>query len=104
MASLIRSHLNNRYSLGNHITRGLEQIRQRNGEASATKFGIEVTEKKAIQKMSLSCILEKNSKKEHTFLVFLFIFVNNILLEIISKHIMASNKNKGYNMRKMNVL
>lgn len=59
--------------------------------------------------MSLSCILEKKLKKkkknwEHTFLVFLYIFVNNILLEIISKHIMASNKNKGYNMRKMNVL
>lgn len=46
----------------------------------------------------------KNKKNEHTFLVFLYIFVNNILLEIISKHIMASSKNKGYNMRKMNVL
>lgn len=57
--------------------------------------------------MSLSCILKKFKKKkknEHTFLVFLYIFVNNILLEIISKHIMASSKNKGYNMRKMNVL
>lgn len=55
--------------------------------------------------MSLSCILkEKKKKNEHTFLVFLYIFVNNILLEIISKHIMASSKNKGYNMRKMNVL
>lgn len=43
--------------------------------------------------------LKKKKKKirEHTFLVFLYIFVNNILLEIISKHIMASNKNKGYN-------
>lgn len=53
--------------------------------------------------MYLSCILEKKKSKkknEHTFLVFLHIFVNNILLEIISKHIMASNKNKGYNMRK----
>lgn len=52
--------------------------------------------------MSLSCIHKKKNLKsqEHTFLVFLHIFVNNILLEIISKHIMASNKNKGYNMRK----
>lgn len=60
------------------------------------------------KKMSLSCILKekklKKKKNEHTFLVFLYIFVNNILLEIISKHIMASSKNKGYNMRKMNVL
>lgn len=37
-------------------------------------------------------------------LVFLYIFVNNILLAIISKHNMASNKNKGYNMRRMNDL
>lgn len=36
---------------------------------------------------------ELKKKREHTFLVFFFyIFVNNILLEIISKHIMASNK------------
>lgn len=48
--------------------------------------------------------IKKKKKNEHTFLVFLYIFVNNILLEIISKHIMASSKNKGYNMRKMNVL
>lgn len=38
---------------------------------------------------------EELKKIENTFLVFLYIFVNNILLEIISKHIMASNKNKG---------
>lgn len=36
---------------------------------------------------------ELKKKREHTFLVGFFLhFVNNILLEIISKHIMASNK------------
>lgn len=37
---------------------------------------------------------ELKEEREHIFLVFFFfyIFVNNILLEIISKHIMASNK------------
>lgn len=35
----------------------------------------------------------KKKEKTHIFSVFFFyIFVNNILLEIISKHIMASNK------------
>lgn len=38
----------------------------------------------------------RNKKKTKTFLVFLYIIVNKVSLEIISKHI-ASNKNKGEN-------
>lgn len=38
----------------------------------------------------------RNKNKTKTFVVFLYIIVNKVSLEIISKH-MASNKNMGEN-------
>lgn len=37
----------------------------------------------------------RNKKKTKTFLVFLYIIVNKVSLELISEEHMASNKNKG---------